>query len=353
MVIINLSLKTEENMAPWIREKYVTIGKDNKPYYIMHYKHGKWVYSDVNTLDKIFEYVNSITKSTIPTNISNFDFSTLTIFKPDSTVFENIRHKYSVRELKLAKLLNNSLNIKFDGNKIEKFDIVADSFKMTNFIENKILNFEFEMLFNPIENGVVVNTEHKLKFLVYYGYSKDDFSINTDGSVNLLDTTEGLHIESIRRSILRTLSEYSKILTPDECKGGMRLFVLCMSTFPPNYNGQTKEKLTGIPGFKKDDTYNYVKDIINKHLSENKNYFDFIIGRLIEYKKSIGNLTVKELIQKEVIMGDDKRSRGLGKKIVECTTTDREKAVLFICEGDSALGSLLSARNSQTHAILP
>ena len=338
-------------MAPWIKEEYK---KDKSSYYLMHYKKGVWYKSLVKPLNELFEYVSSVTNSSIPTDISLFDFSTLTIFKPDNTIFESSISKYSSRELKLAKLMTPSLNILFNGSQIELFDIKKDSFNDVKFINDKIFNFSFELPIDPIENGSVIkDSGHKLKFIAYFGYGAEDFSTSLDGSVNYLDTTEGVHINAIRRSLLRTLSSFNPILGVDECRYGLRLFVLCMSTYPPNYNGQTNERLTNISGFSPDATYPDVYKLVSNLYKENIDYFNFLFDRLIEYKKSIGNLSVKEFVQKEVIMGDDKRSRGLGKKIVECSTRNREEAVLFISEGDSTKGTIINARNPSTQALLP
>lgn len=78
-----------------------------------------------------------------------------------------------------------------------------------------------------------------------------------------------------------------------------------------------------------------------------------VIFRIVEYKKSLANLTEREFINSVVQKGNNKRTMYSVKGIRECTISDRSKAELYICEGKSAGGNLIKESNRLTQAVLP
>lgn len=136
------------------------------------------------------------------------------------------------------------------------------------------------------------------------------------------------------------------------CKGVN--FLVILQCNEPSFSSQTKEKLSDIREFdltRLPDLEKAFKRVINDNLEYYKQNFD----RITEYLHSIDKLGKLGEIRKNVLIASQNSRMGSyqPKKLKECTTTEREKAELFIVEGDSAAGSLLPYRDLKYHAILP
>lgn len=120
---------------------------------------------------------------------------------------------------------------------------------------------------------------------------------------------------------------------------------------------QTKENLKSIVKVKSSDFSDVVKDII-KIFKSNTDYWDLHVQRLNAYAESMTNISAIDKIKKLVPVASEKgdKSRSLvPKKVSEASAplAERSKCELYICEGNSAAGTLIKARNSRYHAVLP
>lgn len=339
---------------------------EDSPFFIIHYKDGYFQKSFITEPVGITDYLASVSKDIkLPDNFT--EFSTIVVMKPSQRFFETTKVTYDIRELKLSKLLNPEVNIIFNGDSISKFDFKTDSMPNTDFFAGKTFSFDVTVpahLWDKVVTSneqvtVMTPTEYDnfnpiSKFKVFFGFSNTDFSMVTDGSVNKLETKTGAHINKTVDMIGKALSDRYNTISPNDVKFGLRSFVLFFGHNDVlNYSGQTKERLGSIRAFNDNVAFPEFKKQLTKLMKDEEAYFDALVVRLNEYKLAIGKMSQKDFVNATVIYGDDKRSRGLGVAIAECSSKNREECELFITEGKSAGGNLKQARDTRIHAILP
>ena len=158
--------------------------------------------------------------------------------------------------------------------------------------------------------------------------------------VNSTETSDGgTHVDYIMNQIIVALREFfikkHKVdVKPSELKGHISLF-LNSTVINPSFSSQTKEKLiTEVKDF------GFIYEVSNK-----------MIQSIL--KSEIVN-SVLDWIQKKKDAETSKMERSLKKvkvdKLIDCNTTNRETAEIFIMEGLSALGDFRQYRNPKTQA---
>ena len=85
---------------------------------------------------------------------------------------------------------------------------------------------------------------------------------------------------------------------------------------------------------------------------EHKPEADKVIEQILINKRSREQSENQRITVKKKLMEKTDVTNKV-KKFVDCRCKDPEKRELFICEGDSALGSLLTARNPEYQALMP
>lgn len=181
--------------------------------------------------------------------------------------------------------------------------------------------------------------------------AKQDFSVNT------LSTQEGVHKKLFYNAWAEAFCKHFK--DDDIHKyANLGLNTLCiLQCSEPEFNSQTKQKLSGLPGYKATEILpelvrSFTK-IIKDNESEFTNYYNDVsayysarqnIGKLKELKKQLSDVT----------NGSKSASSYLPKKILDCPCKDRKRAELYYTEGLSAAGALAKARAGMDNiAIMP
>jgi len=180
--------------------------------------------------------------------------------------------------------------------------------------------------------------------------------------VNIISTPKGgTHVTGFDRAIVKTVNEQLKAqrllkagedsITKEDVQEGMTAIVT-VRLAEPQFEGQTKEIL-GTPAAAK-----IVSAVVSAELS---NWFTNPprgakpAARIVLEK--IANASRARLAARH--HRDTQRrktaleSSTLPAKLKDCRSEDNERTELFIVEGDSALGTAKSARNSEFQALLP
>lgn len=162
-------------------------------------------------------------------------------------------------------------------------------------------------------------------------------------TVNFVKVQSGAHINkltSILENCFQKLAKKNNFeFNPSDVLNWLRIYV-DLKVVDIEFESQTKEKLS-----KKTDL-NVMKSLETKI----ENYFkklpdiNFILEKFEFYRKSIQNKKINKSTT------SNKRGSAQFTKLRDCVNTGGE---LFICEGESAGGGLIKARNPKTQAVLP
>lgn len=276
------------------------------------------------------------------------EFNTVVRFKPDSEIFTNIHPSIDLEQFKYTKLILHELG--------------KDN---THIIVNgEEFNQELTLpRFNIKYGGTYVDGEgikYPYNFSVYFDWEIGRTWPSIDGSVNGLHTPMGSHVSWILNIIKIVVAQKLKISDKELLSLGLNLFVVVMAS-EVSYTSQTKEKLAGVYGFDGVECHKVAESEINRVINENKDFFDRLKKSIDIYMDStkraaevreINNLLQGTLDEKPKNR-DRSRSKLSATSVLDCTTTNRNEAELFICEGKSAAATLIKGRNSKYHAILP
>ncbi len=294
----------------------------------------------------IFNFRNSKYRSKKINQITDKDFtppfSTKIEFKADSKIFDNIlpdidrlRHRLTTASVQMP-------NVIFVLNVDDKRELFKLNLK--DYFEKYVLNNANGEIIPRISINSVSGVE---KFNILMSYSeKGSISPTTFSSVNLLPCTSGgthvnLFYELLRDIFVAKAKKLGFSFQPNDCLVGLRAYLI-LSLKEVHFSAQIKDKLT--------NKKLYFSKLIPQIKTQLENYFnshaDHLVALLEYFQAYRHKLDYKKLTT------NTKGKRAFTKftKLRDCTSNVGE---LFICEGDSAGGGLISCRDPKQHAIFP
>ena len=188
------------------------------------------------------------------------------------------------------------------------------------------------------------------------------YDTNVQSYVNIIATPKGgTHVQGFDRAIVKVINDQlkaSRLLKPnedavtkDDVQEGL-IAVVTVRVSEPQFEGQTKEIL-GTPAATK-----IVNNVVSKELT---NWFTnpprgakpatrAALEKISNASKArIAARHHRDTQRRKTAL----ESSTLPAKLKDCRSEDTERTELFIVEGDSALGTAKTARNSEFQALLP
>lgn len=281
------------------------------------------------------------------------DTGTTVTFYPDADIFETVDFKSEVVKKKLKEIayLNKNLQIDFKDERTGEEITYQEEYGIQSFV--KYLTREETVLFeDPVYiEGKSGDIEVEVAFQYTTNYSEQ---INAFcNRINVVDG--GTLVTGFKTALTRVLNLYARELgtlkEKDENFDGKDIrngivAIISIKHPDPQFEGQTKTKLGNT------DAKTAVDDVFS---TEVERFFD----KNIEVLQKILDNSMKSYNARKA--SDKARTAVLKQlhdvdtrsKLASCSSKKPEECEVYIVEGDSAGGTVKTARNRKTQAVLP
>lgn len=269
---------------------------------------------------------------------------TLVAFEPDETIFRNFRFRPEFLEEMVWNyaFLNTGLTLDFNGQKIRSerglFDLLSR--KLDQETRYPIIHLK--------GNDVEIALTHGDQ------YGEEHWSF-----VNGQHTTMGgTHLAALREAVVKTLRDfYKKDYDASDIRSGL-IAAIAVRVQDPVFESQTKTKLGSQTMGPEGPTLrshinDFVKTELDNYLHKNPEVADAIQRRIQQAERERKEMAgIRKLATERA-----KKAAVFNKKLRDCKihrNSNHERAAestLFLCEGDSASGSITKSRDPHTQAV--
>lgn len=274
-------------------------------------------------------------------------------FYPDDTIFETVEFKPEIikKKLKETAFLNKGLKVNYKNEITEEDIIYEEKDGIKSYI--KYINREAEVI---NEDVIYVEGESgDIEVEVAFQYT-NSFSEQINAFCNRINVVDGgTLVTGFKMALTRVINQYARELNYLKAKdenfdgGDIRNGIVAIISIKhpdPQFEGQTKTKLGNT------DAKTAVDDVVSREIVM---YFD----KNIEVLKSILDLAQKSYNARNA--GDKARTAALKSlnefdsksKLASCSSKMASECEIYLVEGDSAGGTVKTARNRKTQAVLP
>ncbi len=267
-------------------------------------------------------------------------------FRPDDTIFKKYHyvHEYIDKMLWNYAFLNTGLTLFFNGQVYKSDNGLKDLLEKN--ITGEILYPIVHLKGDDIELAMTHSNEHYSE--EYYSYVNGQYT-----------TQGGTHQAAFREAVVKTIREfYKKDFDPADVRKSI-IAAISVRVQEPVFESQTKTKLGSqevAPGGQTMRSFvgDFIKQQLDNYLHKNPETARAIEAKIIANERERKELSGIQKLARERA----KKSNLHNKKLRDCRVhLDEAKnpraheTTLFICEGDSASGSITKTRDVNTQAV--
>lgn len=281
------------------------------------------------------------------------DTGTKVTFYPDDTIFESVEFKADIIQKKLKEIayLNKNLLLNFNDeitgiskSYIEEFGIKS----FVSYLTREMNTIHEEPIYLEGSSG-------EIEIEIAFQYT-DNYAEQINSYCNCINVVDGgTLVTGFKTGLTRVMNQYARELgilkDKDENFDGKDIrngivAIVSIKHPDPQFEGQTKTKLGNT------DAKTAVEDVLSQ---EAQRWFD----KNVEVLKSILDNSMKSFNARKA---SDKARTAVLKQLIDvdtrsklasCSSKKPEECELYIVEGDSAGGTVKTARNRRTQAVLP
>lgn len=281
------------------------------------------------------------------------DTGTKVIFYPDDAIFETVEFKAEIIQKKLKEIafLNKNLllNFKDEITGVSKSYLEKDGIKsFISYLTRDMNKLHEEPIYIEGKSG-------DIEVEIAFQYT-DNFSEQINSYCNCINVVDGgTLVTGFKTGLTRVMNQYARELgilkDKDENFDGKDIrngivAIVSIKHPDPQFEGQTKTKLGNT------DAKTAVEDVFSQ---EAQRWFD----KNVEVLRAILDNTMKSYNARKA--SDKARTAVLKQlndvdtrsKLASCSSKKPEECEIYIVEGDSAGGTVKTARNRRTQAVLP
>ena len=274
-------------------------------------------------------------------------------FYPDDSIFETVEFKPETIRKKLKEIayLNKNLKIVFKDEHTGEEQTYLEEFGIQSYI--KYINRDTVVLHDDVIyiEGKSGDIEVEVAFQYTQNYSEQ---INAYcNRINVADG--GTLVTGFKTALTRIMNQYARELNflknkednfdGKDIRNGL-VAIVSIKHPDPQFESQTKNKLGNT------DAKTAVDEVFNR---EAQRYFDKnveVLKRILEnvhksFKARTASDKARKGVMKQLLDVDTKS------KLAACSSKKSEECEIYIVEGDSAGGTVKTARNRRTQAVLP
>jgi len=284
---------------------------------------------------------------------SKSDTGTKVTFYPDDTIFETVEFKADIimKKLKEIAFLNKNLLITFT----DQITGITKSYQEEHGIKSFVSYITRDMNVLHEEPVYLEGKSGEIEVEIAFQYT-DSFSEQINAYCNCINVVDGgTLVTGFKTALTRVLNQYARELgylkEKDDNLDGRDIrngivAVISIKHPDPQFEGQTKTKLGNT------DAKSAVDEVFS---SEAQRWFD----KNVEVLKAILENSIKSYNARKA--SDKARTAVLKQlnevdtrsKLASCSSKKPEECEIYIVEGDSAGGTVKTARNRKTQAVLP
>ena len=281
------------------------------------------------------------------------DTGTIVTFYPDPEIFETIEFKADVIKKKLKEIayLNKNLKLVFNDENTGEEKIYLEEDGIKSFVN--YINRDAQALHS--EPVYIEGTSGDIEVEVAFQYTTN-FSEQINPYCNRINVVDGgTLVTGFKTALTRVMNQYARELgvlkDKDENFDGKDIrnglvAIISIKHPDPQFEGQTKTKLGNT------DAKTAVEDVFG---TEVQRFFDknieilraILDNSLKSYNARKASDKARNAVLKQLNDVDTKS------KLAACTSRKPEECEVYIVEGDSAGGTVKTARNRHTQAVLP